>query len=71
MQEKNSQALHTQSFRVAETLAARLLVKKRIHAVAMAQGRDEVVMPCEAFWNEGDEAALALFENHMNQLLGI
>jgi hypothetical protein len=28
-------------------------------------------MPCEAFWNAGDEAALAAFELHMNQLLGI
>lgn len=61
----------TQSFRIAERLASRLAVKKRLHAVAMAQGKDEVVMPCDAFWNAGDEAALAAFELHMNQLLGI
>lgn len=61
----------TQSFRIAERLAVRLAVKKRIHAIAMSQGKDEVVMPCEAFWNAGDDAALAAFELHMNQLLGI
>jgi len=63
--------MDTQSFCVAERLAARLAVKKRLHAVAIAQGKEEVVMPCEAFWNQGDEAALAAFELHMNQLLGI
>jgi hypothetical protein len=63
--------MNTQSFRIAERLAARLAVKKRLHAVAMAQGKDEVVMPCEAFWNHGDEAALAAFELHMHQILGI
>jgi hypothetical protein len=66
-----SSFMDTQSFRIAERLAARLAVKKRLHAVAIAQGQDEVVMPCEAFWNAGDEAALAAFELHMNQLLGI
>jgi hypothetical protein len=61
----------TASFKIAERLAARLAVKKRLHAVAIAQGKDEVIMPCEAFWNASDEAALAAFELHMNQLLGI
>ncbi len=61
----------TQSFRIAERLAARLATKKKIHETAMAQGLDEVVMECEFFWNDADEAALAAFELHMNQLLGI
>ena len=71
LRENASSFTATQSFRIAERLAARLAVKKRLHAVAMAQGKDEVVMPYEAFWNAGDEAALAAFELHMNQLLGI
>jgi hypothetical protein len=59
---------NTHSFRVAEHLAARLAVKKRLHHVALSQNTDEVVMPCEAFWNDSDEYALEMFENLKKQL---
>jgi hypothetical protein len=68
---KSTNFLDTQSFRIAERLAARLATKKKIHTIAMSQGVNEVVMECEFFWNDSDEAALAAFELHMNQLLGI
>jgi len=61
----------SQSFRIAERLAARLATRKRIQESALAQGENEIVISCEAFWNAADEAALAAFELHMNQLLGI
>ena len=63
--------LGTASFRIAERLAARLALKKKFHAIALAEDKNEVVMSCDLFWNAGDEAALEAFEVHMNQLLGI